>query len=286
MELQTFGDRTHVIHSARQRHTNDAQNRPLQNVLLTMLQEEESEKAKRVLIVLCDLHRRRAKDAADCSDTDSSEDEKNPQAVLQREDDYKAHQKEKDSPNYYSRLNHLIDAHGFAKKLFSRLQTCNKRFEVRMMILKVIEQTVGLHRLILLNFYPFPQKCVQPHQRDITACISSSMVNQFVHDKARTEEITVGLNAAREIFLLMTKRSMPYLVLHRNSHEKAISTAACSLITSFREVCPSWLVKKDRGRPSNPKAQPKAFTEVNIASNVSGLELLQNGDEGPRSKGT
>lgn len=31
----------------------------------------------------------------------------------------------------------------------------------RMMMLKVIARTVGLHRLILLNFYPFLQKYVQ-----------------------------------------------------------------------------------------------------------------------------
>ncbi|XP_026381898.1 protein SDA1 homolog isoform X1 [Papaver somniferum] len=391
MELQTLGDRTlrkdafsHVIHSIRrmnQKHKNETQNRPLQNILFTMLQEEDEAKAKRALIVLCDLHRRRVWfdertanaictacfhpsskimnaalsfllgfekiEEADDSDVDSSEDEKNPQVVLQREDVYKAHHKgtlaskkkkqaklqrairsmkrqqransEKDTPNYYSPLNHLIDAQGFAEKLFSRLQTCNERFEVsiltfhiylevyifclqvKMMILKVIARTVGLHRLILLNFYPFLQKYVQPHQRDITELLASAVqachdmvppdaveplfrqvVNQFVHDKSRTEAIAVGLNVVREICLriplLMTEDLLQDLVLYRKSHEKAISTAARSLITLFREVCPSLLVKKDRGRPTNPKARPKAFGEVNIASNVSGLELLQNDD--------
>lgn len=33
--------------------------------------------------------------------------------------------------------------------------------QVRMMILKVVARTVGLHRLILLNFYPYLQKYVQ-----------------------------------------------------------------------------------------------------------------------------
>ncbi|KAI3860359.1 hypothetical protein MKX03_007115 [Papaver bracteatum] len=373
MALQTLGDRTlrkdafsHVIHSIRrmnQKHKNETQNRALQNILFTMLQEEDEAKAKRALIVLCDLHRRRVWfdertanaictacfhpsskimnaalsfllgfekiEEADDSDVDSSEDEKNPQVVLQREDVYKAHHKgtlaskkkkqaklqrairsmkrqqransEKDTPNYYSPLNHLIDAQGFAEKLFSRLQTCNERFEVKMMILKVIARTVGLHRLILLNFYPFLQKYVQPHQRDITELLASAVqachdmvppdaveplfrqvVNQFVHDKSRTEAIAVGLNVVREICLriplLMTEDLLQDLVLYRKSHEKAISTAARSLITLFREVCPSLLVKKDRGRPTNPKARPKAFGEVNIASNVSGLELLQNDD--------
>lgn len=44
------------------------------------------------------------------------------------------------------------------------------------------------------------------------------------------------------------------------------------------QVCPSLLVKKDRGRPTNPKARPKAFGEVSVASSVPGIELLGQGD--------
>ncbi|KAM6544857.1 hypothetical protein CsatB_025593 [Cannabis sativa] len=87
---------------------------------------------------------------------------------------------DKTAPNYYSPLSHLKDPQGFAEKLFSRLQTCNERFEVRMMMLKVIARTVGLHRLILLNFYPYLQKYVQPHQRDITDLLAVGV--QACHD--------------------------------------------------------------------------------------------------------
>ncbi|KAK4276237.1 hypothetical protein QN277_019206 [Acacia crassicarpa] len=123
-------------------------------------------------------------------DDSSSEDESSakPQVLLNKESIYKAHHKGTvaskkkkkaklqrvmrslkrkqrmsfgDKNTTSSPLNHLKDAQGFAKKLFSRLQNCNKRFEVRMMMLKVITRTVGLHRLILLNLYPFLQKYVQ-----------------------------------------------------------------------------------------------------------------------------
>lgn len=40
------------------------------------------------------------------------------------------------------------------------------------------------------------------------------------------------------------------------------------------QICPSLLVKKDRGRPTNPTARPKAYGEVNIATDVPGAELL------------
>lgn len=72
------------------------------------------------------------------------------------------------------------------------------------MMLKVIARTIGLHRLILLNFYPFLQKYIQvhnlnyplnvyslkswvatvlvsqPHQRDVTSLLAAAV--QACHD--------------------------------------------------------------------------------------------------------
>lgn len=265
----------------------------------------------------------------DDADDDSSSDEdmitRKPQVVLSREAVYKANHKGTNSSKKkkkaklqrvmrsikkqqrvnsenlgwgsYSPLQHLKDPQGFAEKLFSRLQTCNERFEVKMMIIKVIARSVGLHRLILLNFYPFLQKYVQPHQRDVTHLLASAvqachdmvppdavepllkqLVNQFVHDRARTEVIAVGLNVVREICirmpLLMTEDLLRDLTLYKKSHEKAVSSAARSLIGIFRQICPSLLDKKDRGRAADTKARPKAFGEKDVVSNVPGAELL------------
>ncbi|KAH7515628.1 hypothetical protein FEM48_Zijuj10G0046600 [Ziziphus jujuba var. spinosa] len=343
MELQTLGDRvirklafSHVVHSIRKmnkKHKNEAKNRALQNILFAMLQQEDEAKAKRSLITLCELHRRkvwfdeRTANAIctacfhsssrimiaslsflldydkieddDDSDASSSDDESTPQSyqlALSREAVYKAHHKgtssskkkkkaklqrairsmkkqqrlssERSDSNYYSPLNHLKDPQGFVEKLFSRLQACNERFEVKMMILKVIARTVGLHRLILLSFYPYLQKYAQPHQREVTNLLAAAVqachdmvppdaveplfkqiVNQFVHDRSRPESIAVGLNVIREICLRMPL------------------------------VCPSLLVKKDRGRLTDSKARPKAYGEANALSNVPGVELLDNDEE-------
>ncbi|KAF9677853.1 hypothetical protein SADUNF_Sadunf08G0150900 [Salix dunnii] len=403
MELQTLGDRTlrnlaftHVVHSIRKmnkKHKNEAKNRALQNILFVMLQQDDEARAKRALITLCELHRRKVwfddrtansicmacfhsssrimiaalsflldyekieDDDEDDSDASSGEDDPNPrsaQVVISKEYIYKvcdstspllgrtgvdtlkeAHNQgtvsskkkkkaklqrairsmkrqqrlssENNNSNYYSPFNHLKDAQGFAERLFSRLQTCNERFEVKMMMLKVIARTVGLHRLILLNFYPFLQKYVQPHQRDITNLLAAAVqachdmvppdaveplfkqiVNQFVHDRSRPEAIAVGLNVIREICLriplLMNEDLLQDLVLYKKSHEKAVSVAARSLITLFREVCPSLLIKKDRGRPIDPKARPKAYGEINIVSSVPGAELLEQLDYNDEDK--
>ncbi|KAK7306187.1 hypothetical protein VNO77_44113 [Canavalia gladiata] len=187
---------------------------------------------------------------------------------------------ERRNNSYYSPLNHLKDAQGFAERLFSHLQKCNERFEVKMMMLKLIARTVGLHRLILLNFYPFLQKYIQPHQRDVTnllavvvqAChdkvppgavepLFKQIVNQFVHDGSRPE--------------LMNKDLLQDLALYKKSREKAVSVAARSLIALFREVFPSLLIKKDRGRPIDPKDTPKAYGETNVAADFPGDKLLQ-----------
>lgn len=77
----------------------------------------------------------------------------------------------------------------------------------------------------------------------------------------------------------MSEELLQDLALYKKSHEKAVSIAARSLIGLFREVCPSLLVKKDRGRPTDPKARPKAYGEVNVLSNVPGVELLDQDDE-------
>ncbi|XVF28616.1 hypothetical protein REPUB_Repub15cG0045400 [Reevesia pubescens] len=77
----------------------------------------------------------------------------------------------------------------------------------------------------------------------------------------------------------MTEDSLQDLALYKKSHEKAVSAAARSLISLFSEVCPSLLVKKDSGRPVDPKARPKAYGEVNVLSNVPDIELLEHEDE-------
>ncbi|KAL7590750.1 hypothetical protein Lser_V15G41109 [Lactuca serriola] len=376
MELQILSDKplkelasSHVIHSIRrmnQKHKNETENRALQSILFSMLQEEDEKKAMRSLVTVCDLHRRKIwfddrtanaicwacfhpssrimiaalsflldyEKIEQDNDSDESSDEEEAihqsHVVVSKEAIYKAKntgttsskKKKKaklqrvirsmkkqqrissernDNLNYYSPLNALKDAQGFAEKLFSQLQTCSERFEIKMMMVKVVARTIGLHQLLVLNFYPFLQKFVQPHQKDVTnllaavqAChdmvppdavepLFKQIVNQFVHNRSSTESIAVGLNVVREICLriplLMTEDLLQDLVLYKKSHEKAVSSAARSLISLFREICPSLLIKKDRGRPTDPKAKPKAFGEVTVPSDVPGAELLLDDDD-------
>lgn len=53
---------------------------------------------------------------------------------------------------------------GFAEKLFRRLQGGHERFETRLAMLAVVSRAVGVHKLLLLNFYPFLQASLRPVQ--------------------------------------------------------------------------------------------------------------------------
>ena len=50
--------------------------------------------------------------------------------------------------------------------------------QVKMMILKVIARIIGLHRLILLNFYPFLQKYVQVYNSNLSVEVVILLVNR------------------------------------------------------------------------------------------------------------
>jgi protein SDA1 len=77
-----------------------------------------------------------------------------------------------------------------------------------------------------------PPDAVEPLMRQL--------VNQFVHDRARPEVVAVGLKTVRELCarmpLLMTADLLQDLALYKKDREKAVATAARSLISLFREV--------------------------------------------------
>ncbi|KAL1189397.1 hypothetical protein V5N11_029013 [Cardamine amara subsp. amara] len=272
----------------------------------------------------------------DDSDASSSDDEDSKQAsqvVFNREAVYKANNKgtssskkkkqaklqramrsikkkqrvsSQNTTSTYSPLNHLnpSDAQKFAKKLLSRLQTDNSivkasgRVETKLIMMKVIARTIGLHKLQLLKFYAYLEDYAKKGVKDITQILAAAVqachekvpsdsveplfmqiVNQFVH--GGSEAIAVGLNVVREMCLrirgLMTEDLLQDLVRYRKDypHDKAISAACRSLVALFREMDPLLLAKKDRGRPGGPIARPKQYGEEDtVFSNVPNIELL------------
>ncbi|XP_024541552.1 protein SDA1 homolog [Selaginella moellendorffii] len=224
---------------------------------------------------------------------------------LKKQQRIKAQEEKKGS---FAPLEHLRDPQEFAEKLFARLQNCNEKFQVKLMMIMVISRCVGMHQLLLLSFYPHLQRYVSPHQQDETQLLAAAvqachdkvpvdavepllkqLVNSFVHDRSRPEVIAVGLNTVREICarmpLIMTRDLLEDLSMYKKSREKAVSAAANSIIGLYRQVNPSLLMKKHRGRGTDLSVEPKAFGKVIVHTDVPGVELLAEQEEDEDNSG-
>lgn len=63
--------------------------------------------------------------------------------------------KSEKAPSFNFSALHLIhDPQTMAEKLLKRLGTLNERFEIKLMILNLISRLIGVHQLMVFNFYP------------------------------------------------------------------------------------------------------------------------------------
>ncbi|OUC42661.1 NUC130/3NT domain protein [Trichinella nativa] len=165
----------------------------------------------------------------------------------------------------------LRDAQDFAERLYHRLITGRDRFEVRLLRMALISRLIMTHRLLLLNFYPFLHRYLNPKQRDITKILlfaahaSHDLVppdvigvlvrviaQNFITDRNSSEAIAVGLNAIREVVancpLAISDELMRDLSEYKKYKNKNVQVGARSLIHLFRRINPKALAKRDRGR--------------------------------------
>lgn len=195
---------------------------------------------------------------------------------------------------------HLIhDPQGMAEKLFKQLEATNKRFEVKLMTLDVISRLIGLHELFLLNFYPYIQRFMQPHQREVTRILQfvaqashellppdvlepvlKTLANNFITERNSSDVMAIGLNAVREICarcpLAMSEELLGDLAQYKTYRERSVMMAAKQLIHLFRNTRPELLHKKDRGRPTEATAEltPKNYGQLEAKDYVPGAEVL------------
>uniref|UniRef100_A0A8C4QFE4 Protein SDA1 n=1 Tax=Eptatretus burgeri TaxID=7764 RepID=A0A8C4QFE4_EPTBU len=68
----------------------------------------------------------------------------------------------------FSAIHLLHDPQGFSEKLLHQLQNSTEHYEVKLMMMDLISRIIGIHELVIFNFYPLVQRFLQPHQRDVT----------------------------------------------------------------------------------------------------------------------
>ncbi|XP_050542458.1 protein SDA1 homolog [Daktulosphaira vitifoliae] len=264
-------------------------------------------------------------DSSDDSDSSSSDDEgpntrevimankvskttrkrqKNLKKVKKLVEKNKRKKKQLSQSSNFAALTLIHDPQGFAEKLFHQLEKRHERFEVKMLTLDVVSRLIGLHQLILFNFYPYVQRFLQPHQKevvkmmqfvaqsshelvppDILEPVLRALVNNFVTERNSSDVMAIGLNAIREMCarapLVMTEDLLKDLAQYKNYRERSVMMAAKSLIHVYRSSMPHLLHKKDRGRPTEATMEivARKFGEIDAKEFVPGAEVLLETDK-------
>lgn len=203
----------------------------------------------------------------------------------------------------FSAIQLLRDPQGFAEGLFKQLQDKKKlNAEQKIVFMSLVSRIVGTNKLQVLGLYSFFLKYLTPKQPDVTkilaACAQSAhdlvppdaintvvrkIADEFVSDGVSTEVCSAGINSIREILtrapLAIDEPLLKDLTAYHKSKAKAVSMAAKSLISLYREVAPEMLQRKDRGKEASIRLQGAKKTGLqygveNTVSGIPGIELL------------
>uniref|UniRef100_A0A3P8TIR5 Protein SDA1 n=1 Tax=Amphiprion percula TaxID=161767 RepID=A0A3P8TIR5_AMPPE len=217
----------------------------------------------------------------------------------------KKHKKKKKAEVFNFSAIHLIhDPQDFSEKLLKQLEDSKERFEVKIMMMELISRLVGIHELFLFNFYPFIQRFLQPHQREVTKIllcaaqashqlvppeiiepVIMTIANNFVTDRNSGEVMTVGINAIKEVAgrcpLSINEDLLLDLAQYKTHKDKNVMMSARGLIQLFRNLNPQMLHKKDRGRPTEASAEAKIkdYGELEAKDYIPGAEVLEVEEE-------
>ncbi|XP_077353629.1 protein SDA1 homolog [Festucalex cinctus] len=217
----------------------------------------------------------------------------------------KKHKKKKKAEVFNFSAIHLIyDPQDFSEKLLKQLENSKERFEVKIMMMELISRLVGIHELFLFNYYPFIQRFLQPHQREVTKillCAAQSshqlvppeiiesvirtIANNFVTDRNSGEVMTVGINAIKEVVarcpLAINEDLLQDLAQYKTHKDKNVMMSSRGLIQLFRNLNPQMLHKKDRGRPTeaSSEARVKDYGELGAKDYIPGAEVLEAEEE-------
>ncbi|KAM7538238.1 hypothetical protein Aperf_G00000063926 [Anoplocephala perfoliata] len=208
---------------------------------------------------------------------------------LMRKKERKAKEQALQGVNVYA-ISLINDPQTFAERLFHKLEKCNDRLEMRMLLTELISHLIGINRLLLLNFYPSLQRFLRPQQREITRLLLfaaqashdqvppdviipmvRTIADNFVTDRASAEAITVGLNTIREICArcpyAVDEDLLSDLIGYKSYRNKNVVAAARSLIRLYRQINPALLPKREIGRPTEAIKEALGLEGVDVTDN-------------------
>ena len=180
----------------------------------------------------------------------------------------------------------LRDPQGLAEAVFKRLRNAGSiKYDTKILMVNFITRLVGNHELLLLPLYPFLQKYMGGHQRNVTAVLAytvqacheyvppdevygilKTIAHNFIAERCSEEQMAVGINAARAICARVpsvlsieeSKESQGQsamdieayvrdLAAFANHRDRSVSIAGKGWTNFIRETYPSLLQGKARG---------------------------------------
>eukprot|EP01052_Picozoa_sp_SAG31_P001884 SAG31_NODE_63_length_28659_cov_23.074685_19_plen_839_part_00 len=229
----------------------------------------------------------------------------------------KQNQGEEDSPAS-SALYHIYDPQSFAERLFTEVKKSHEKFDIKLMMINLVARLISTHNLLLLNFYPFLQRYLQPHQKQVSAILSylaeathelvpqedleplvRTICYNFITERNSGDAIAAGLNTVRIIAsrvpAVLHEDMVHDLVQYKTHRDKGVCIAARALIEVYRLFDPMKLQKKERGKDTDLSVKPKLYgAGAKVHTDLPGIELLgqdtddevdsEDGDAGLDSK--
>ena len=133
---------------------------------------------------------------------------------------------------------------------------------------------MNIHRQKCIYFIFIYFKTVEP--------ILAAIANNFITERNSSEVIAVGINSIREISsrcpLAMNEDLLADLIQYKTYKDKAVSTAAKSLIALFREKNPNMLHKRMRGKPTEATFEElektKVYGDIDTKNFIPGAEIV------------
>ncbi|KAF6764950.1 SDA1-domain-containing protein [Ephemerocybe angulata] len=206
----------------------------------------------------------------------------------------------------FSALQLLRDPQTFGEKLYDILHNHDKKFSLdhKILIMQLLSRIMGSHKLCVLGFYTYIVKYLFHKQLRIPSILAGlaqsvheltppdalipvirKLAQEFVHPGVANEVIAAGINSIREICRrqpwAMEEDLLSDLIEYRKSRDKPVVSASRGLLRLYREVNPSMLKKKERGKEATMSvtggAQPLPYGHApDAATDIEGLSLLED----------
>ena len=220
----------------------------------------------------------------------------------------------------FSAIQLLRDPQGFAERLYATHLQRNGgsglvklNLEQKIDCVNLVARLVGTHKLTVLGLYSFLLRYLTPKQANVTQFMAASaqathdlvppdvihplirkIADEFVSDGVAAEVAAAGINTIREIAarapLAMDEPMLHDIVAYRGSKSKSVVMAARGLIQLYRDLDPSLLPAKERGKTATMSLrageQPSLkYGQEQASGTIEGLDLLQKWKENNPEEG-